>query len=159
MSQMRRRHLIGEILSRGPVASQDALLAALRAAGEEVTQATVSRDIRALGVVKGPSGYALPGDVPGVVSNGHAAARGLDELGRVLRQHVLRVLPAEALVVLRTAPGHASIVGAALDQSPPAGMVGSISGDDTVFIATSSRTSARTLGKALSALVGEERHS
>lgn len=152
MSRLRRRHLITDLLSRGPVASQEELLAALRRSGEEVTQATISRDIRALGIVKGPGGYTLPGAGGGV----GPVATGDAHLRETLRQHVLTITPAHALLVLRTAPGHASLVGAALDRHPPAQVVGTVCGDDTIFIATPDPQAARELATSLTTLMTED---
>ena len=112
------------------------LVRALQPRGASVTQATVSRDLAALGVVKARDGYYLPDTI---VAPG---SPGASELEVTLRQHTSSVRPASSLVVLRTAPGHAGLVGAALDRWPPAGTAGTIAGDDTVFIATTGADAA-----------------
>ncbi len=123
------------------MSSQEALARALEDAGEPVTQATISRDLAALGVVKGRTGYVLPSEA--------ARAGEGEDVGRALRRHATSVAQADALVVVRTAPGHAALVGDVLDRSPPAGCVGTIAGDDTVFVATPGRRDARALAALL----------
>jgi len=141
MDQSRRRRLITQILERGSVRSQEELAAILRAQGIDATQGTLSRDLRALGVVKGPLGYALAGSEYAHASNG----AGGSELEQVVREHVLHAEPAGNLVVLKTMAGHAQPVGLALDRRPPEGIVGTVAGDDTVFIAVRSPRSAARL--------------
>jgi len=127
--------------------SQEALVEALAEAGEPATQATVSRDLAAIGALKGPGGYRLP-DEPA-----SAPAAGSAELEAAVRRHVVRIDRADSLVVVRTAPGHAGLVGAALDRWPPEGMVGTVAGDDTIFIATPSSRAASALASTLSRML------
>jgi len=144
MPQQRRRALIADLLKRGGISSQEALAEALAARGEAATQATISRDLAALGVVKARDGYHLPGEAPQrATANGRVAS--------TLRGHGVDVQAAHSLVVVRTAPGHASVVADALDHSPPKECVGTIAGDDTVFIAAPSPTAAKRLAKELAA--------
>ncbi len=104
--------------------------------GVEVTQATVSRDLAAIGAIRGPQGYALPGE------GALLSVTSETELESTLRRHVVRIEVADALVVIRTAPGHAGLLGAAIDRRSPKGVVGTIAGDDTLFLATPSRSVA-----------------
>jgi transcriptional regulator of arginine metabolism len=138
MPRVARRRRIAELLRRRTIANQQELVERLSATGEHVTQATVSRDLRALGVAKGPSGYLLP-------ENGAASPADVEEI----RLNVLSIAVAGSLVVIRTPVGHANGVGVALDRLRPAGMVGCIAGDDTVFIATAGRDAARRLRREL----------
>lgn len=126
-----RRRMIGDWLRSERIASQEELVARLDAAGIAATQATVSRDLDELGAVKlrrdGRIAYALPGQVEA----GHAAAM----LDRLLAEWVSEIVPAAGLVVLRTPPGSANLVANALDAAALEGIVGTIAGDDTIFIA------------------------
>jgi transcriptional regulator of arginine metabolism len=135
-----RRHRIVHLVRNRAIGSQQELVELLEAEGESVTQATVSRDLRALGVTKGPSGY-LP---PEAVSGG-APVMGEDALSNA----IISITPADSLVVLRTVPGHAHAIGVLLDRMRPKGMVGCVAGDDTLFLATDSRVVARRLAANL----------
>ena len=137
MPRSRRHAVLIRILKDRPAATQEQIAAALHAAGEPVTQATVSRDLAAIGAVRGPGGYRLPGG-PGPVSR-------QDRLAPTIREHAVSVEPAASLVVIRTAPGHASVIASELDAARPVGMVGCVAGDDTVMIATPSARAAGAL--------------
>ncbi len=119
-----------ELLRTHTVSSQDQLRELLEREGFRVTQATLSRDLRAIGVVKGPGGYALAGDRGIVITDSVPAA-----LSEVLAQHVLRIEAAQQLVVIRTGAGHAQLVALAIDRSGEEGVLGTIAGDDTIFVA------------------------
>ncbi|USN99417.1 MAG: arginine repressor [Phycisphaeraceae bacterium] len=140
MSRARRHAVLSRILRDRPAATQEQIAAALNAAGEPVTQATVSRDLAAIGAVRGPGGYQLP-DLP--------APAGQRRLAPTFREHAVSVEPAANLVVVRTAPGHASVIASELDAARPAGMVGCVAGDDTVMIATPSAGDAAALTEHL----------
>jgi transcriptional regulator of arginine metabolism len=130
----RRRNLISEVLGRVPVASQERLAELLADRGVHTTQATLSRDLREMGVVKGPDGYVLPATPTPTETR---------DLGRTLRTYVLDANAGGTLVVLRTGPGHAQIVGLELDRAPPDGVLGTVAGDDTIFVATKSEAAAK----------------
>lgn len=133
----RRRRVIADLLSRRRVRSQEELRALLADRGLDVTQATLSRDLRALDVRKSPAGYHLP-DAPGPAPTPSSApdpASDADPLRRALGAYLLDARVGEGLVVLRTAPGHAQPLALALDRDPPAGVLGTIAGDDTIFVA------------------------
>ncbi|MFG0305503.1 MAG: arginine repressor [Phycisphaerales bacterium JB040] len=144
MPKARRHQLLTEVLKNGPVASQDELAEALAQAGEPATQTTISRDLKELGALKGPEGYTLPVTPTLSVSFQEAPVREAS-VGGVLANHILRVSQAASMVVLHTAPGHAPFVAAQLDAAPPAQAVGTIAGDDTIFIATESEQAAADL--------------
>lgn len=132
------------LLRRHSLTRQDELVTALREAGYEVTQATVSRDLDQLGAIKirrgGETRYTLPDQL--------GAARSDDGRLRSLFAEWVRVAePAANLVVLKTPPGSAHLVGVALDTAPPASVVGTISGDDTLFIACRSSAEAAALAE------------
>jgi len=143
MPKARRHQLLTEVLRKGPVPSQEDLAEVLAQAGETTTQATISRDLKAIGALKGPMGYTLPSPSfqPPPASlpyNGNAQ-------GTVFSTHIHRVARADSMVVLHTAPGHAPVVAAEIDKNPPAEAVGTIAGDDTIFIATPSAQAAGRL--------------
>lgn len=144
MNHRPRRHsLIAHLLRSQSVESQEHLQELLAAKGVHVAQATLSRDLRALGVVKGPSGYFLPDEVR------VAPIVGEGSLARTLNMFVRSVDVGGSLVVLRTGPGHAQIVALELDRSPPDNMMGTIAGDDTIFIASRSERRAQQLASWL----------
>lgn len=145
----RRHHRIAELLRRERIASQDALRERLGRDGIAVTQATLSRDLHELGVVKGPAGYVLP---QGAVPPGQGAAAG--SLGAALGASVSRVDHAGTLVVLHTGPGRAPLVALEIDRAPPSGVVGTVAGDDTVFIAVRSGGDAARLARDLRKAAG-----
>ena len=117
------------------MSSQAQLVALLADQGIEATQTTVSRDLEELGAVKvrlpgGETAYALP-ELPV-----HQIAPE-DHLRRVLGEWVVEVAHSGNLVVLRTPPGSAHVVGSALDRSGFDGVVGTVAGDDTVLVVAS----------------------
>jgi transcriptional regulator of arginine metabolism len=163
MPKAARHKLIRELIASERVASQEALVSLLAQRGETATQATVSRDLRDLGVLKGSTGYQLPSAVavgvasgygaatvearPPARSNGQAADRPplAEPLVSSLRRFLASAERAASLVVLKTSPGYASVIAVELDRLPPAGVVGTVAGDDTIFIATRSEESAAGL--------------
>ena len=140
MSAEARRSALAGIIRAERIASQGQLAARLGEAGFEVTQATVSRDLEALGAIRSKSGgqaaYLIP--EPG--------GSGLD---RILAEWVVAAEAAGNLVVVRTRPGSAHVVGAALDDARLDGIAGTIAGDDTLFIAIRDRHDPRQLAQRL----------
>ncbi len=132
MKQIRQR-MIGDLVAQRPVRTQQEIAAALRERGYRVTQATISRDIAELGLIKvvrdGAHVYALP---PRLVQ---ADPSGEERLRALLRDLPVEVSESGTLVVLRTLPGSAHSIAAALDRARWAGVAGSLAGDDTVLIA------------------------
>ena len=128
----RRQKAIAELIRGEPLASQEEVTGRLRALGFAVTQATVSRDLDRMGAVKVKRGgimtYALPDQI---ADSDWAAAR----LRRIVSEWVQSVEAAGNLLILRTPPGSAHLVGLALDQAKLAEVAGTISGDDTLFVA------------------------
>jgi transcriptional regulator of arginine metabolism len=131
-ARMRRQRVIADLIRAEALGSQEEVTARLAALGHAVTQATVSRDLDQLGAVKvkrgGSLSYALP-DQLGECD--WAAAR----LRRILAEWVQSVEAAGNLIVLKTPPGSAHLVGLAIDQARLAEVAGTISGDDTLFLA------------------------
>jgi len=129
----RRQQAIAELLRGSPLSSQDELADRLARLGFAVTQATISRDLEQMGAVKvrraGQPSYALPDEV-----RGPAGPR----LGTIFRDFVRSIETAANLVVIKTPPGSAHLIGVALDQSDLREIVGTICGDDTIFVACGS---------------------
>lgn len=134
----RKRHLkILELISTRAVRTQEELAEALTAQGWEVTQSSVSRDIAALRLVKVDGAYRRPPP--------RAARRDPDEQ-RVGEGVLTMETAGDALVVLHTPPGEANHVAVALDRLAWADVIGSIAGDDTIFLAVKdSRAQKRVL--------------
>jgi len=136
----RKRHLkILELISTRAVRTQEELADALAADGWQVTQSSVSRDIASLRLVK----------VDGVYRRAPASrARDPDELR--IAEGVLTAEPAgDALVVVHTPPGEANRVGIALDRLAWPEIVGTIAGDDTIFLAVSNQAAQRQVLRRL----------
>jgi transcriptional regulator of arginine metabolism len=131
-SRSQRQKAIAEIIRAEPLGSQEEVTCRLAAQGFAVTQATVSRDLEQLGAVKvkrgGLTSYALPDQM---ADSDWAAAR----LQRIFADWVQSVEAAGNLLVLRTPPGSAHLVGLALDQAKLPEVAGTICGDDTLFVA------------------------
>ncbi len=144
MKSQRLRDLY-RLLHEGRTASQEDLVRELRSAGHEVTQATVSRDLRAIGALKvrvnGALAYRLPDDVPSTAGSELTARN----LARVLNEFAVDIRAAGSLVVVSTPPGHAGAVGRALDLAPAGEVMGTLAGDDTIFVATADAGSAKRL--------------
>ncbi len=144
----RRQSAVLETIQRQPVRSQEQLRRLLRAGGFDVTQATLSRDIRELGVVKGGADGAYQAPVP-AAANGHAA-RSL--LSRAVGDYLTRVDQVQQLIVLRTGPGQAPLLGVALDGARLSEVGGTSAGDDTILIIAPDVRRARALKKRLEEL-------
>ncbi|HYL16172.1 MAG TPA: ArgR family transcriptional regulator [Terriglobales bacterium] len=127
MTKLARHKTILELMGNGPLASQEELQRALAKRGFKVGQATLSRDIHELGLVKTGEGYALPG------GNGTGDPT-LPPVSRLVREFVLDVRPAQNLLVIKTAVGSAQPVAAALDSESWPEVVGTIAGDDAILI-------------------------
>ena len=149
----RRRETIRRLIRERPVRSQGELARLLRAEGLAAAQPTLSRDIHELGLVKGAEGYRLPEAVSTALApaaESSVAARRLENVQRLIRQFVLSVEPAGSLVVLRTPPADAQPVAHAIDGSSIEGIIGTLAGDDTIFLATRSGDDAQELARGLS---------
>ena len=147
-----RQQAITELVARRPVRTQGELAAALRERGFRATQATISRDVADLGLIKqtrdGLLCYALPPRLAAAEPSGEERLRGL------LHDLPIEVHEAGLLLVVRTIPGSAHALAAALDRARWPEVVGSVAGDDTVFIAFRDRTALTRVRKRLLALAG-----
>ena len=124
--------MIADIVRGGGVASQEEVTARLAGRGLAVTQATVSRDLDQLGAIKVKRGGALAYALPDQIGDSDWSA---GRLGRILAEWVLSIEAAGPLIVVRTPPGSAHLVGVAIDQARLPEIAGTVSGDDTIFVA------------------------
>jgi transcriptional regulator of arginine metabolism len=147
LGKPQRQHRIAGILQAEAVTSQARLVELLAEVGVTATQATVSRDLDELGAVKvrvpgGETVYAIPEVAPD------------DHLRRVFSDWVVEVARSANLVVLRTPPGSAHVVGSALDRAGRPEVVGSVAGDDTVLVVVAEHADGAEVAMKLRALAG-----
>jgi transcriptional regulator of arginine metabolism len=140
MSKLTRHGVILELVKRGPLPSQDELRRTLAKHGFHVTQATLSRDIHRLGLVKMPQGYMLPPSARPVATTDGPPV--LPALQRLIREFVREVKEAQNLLVIKTATGAAQPVCAAWDAESWPEIVGTVAGDDTILIISPDRKTA-----------------
>lgn len=138
----RVRDLIA-ILRSERARSQRDIVEALRAHGHEVTQATVSRDLKEVGAARfridGELTYRLPDDaVPGITETQQGGFR------KAMDEFALSIRRSGTLLVVQTPPGHAPLLARSIDMSETPGLVGTIAGDDTIFVAFDTETRAAT---------------
>jgi transcriptional regulator of arginine metabolism len=152
MKQLRQR-AIRDLVDQRPLRTQGELAAALRERGFRTTQATISRDVAELGLVKssreGAQVYALP---PRLVE---AEISGEDRLRRLLHDLPVEIREAGLLLVVKTLPGSAHPIAAALDRARWPEVAGSIAGDDTVSVAVSDRAALQRVKRRLLHLAGD----
>ena len=136
MKQLRQR-AIRDLVEQRPIRTQQELAAALRERGFRTTQATISRDVADLGLVKasrdGTRAYAIPPRLR------EADTSGEDRIRTLLQDMPVEIREAGTMLVLKTLPGSAHPLAAALDRARWPEVAGSIAGDDTVFVAFSDR--------------------
>ena len=141
-----RQQTLLRLVGEKRLTTQQDVVRALRAAGFAATQATVSRDIVEIGLVKVPRDgahvYAPPAAVPW--------SGGLDRLRRFCEEYPVHGAVAGNLVILKTPPGTANALAIALDTSGFNDVIGTIAGDDTVFVAAHNPARARVINKRLS---------
>ncbi len=152
LAKHQRQHRVSRLLEQHAVASQAQLVELLAGDGVVATQATVSRDLDELGAIKvraagGDSVYAIP-ELP-------AQQRAPeDHLRRVFGEWVVEVAHSGSLVVLRTPPGSAHVVGSALDRAGLAHVLGTVAGDDTLLLVVAEAVPAATVAARLADLAG-----
>lgn len=152
LGKTQRQHRIGRILETHAVTSQTHLVELLEAEGVRATQATVSRDLEELGAVKvrvpgGETVYAVP-ELP------HEQRAPDDHLRRVFSDWVVDVAVSGNLVVLRTPPGSAHVVGSALDRTGLSSVIGTVAGDDTVLVVVAAASVGQDVAEHLAGLAG-----
>ena len=145
MNTQRRRIKILSLVQKGPVLSQTQLSQRLKGEGFQVAQATLSRDLRALNLVKTQNGYKLPEQL--------GAAKGdSNQQGLTILQFMIEAEAAGNLVVVRTHPGNAPPVARSLDTIGWKEILGTVAGDDTILVVTANATTARLIKRRLLAL-------
>ena len=138
MSKPIRHQQILEVIAHQSVLNQEALRRQLVHRGLRVTQATLSRDLKELGLLKTPHGYALPSAVG-------ASAPHLPPLNHLLKEFVTEIREAQNLLVLKTNVGSAQPVALALDTAQWKEIVGTVAGDDTILVISPTRKAAQHL--------------
>jgi transcriptional regulator of arginine metabolism len=148
MKTQRQRRIV-QLLRRRSVSSQEELARLLRKHGEQVTQATLSRDLEELGAVRtrenGRAVYRLPDEPPA----------GEDWLQHMLQEFMLEVEASGNLVVIKTPPGGANAVARALDNTGVKDVIGSVAGDDTIMVVCRDGVRGQTVARRLRALAGQ----
>ena len=135
-----RRRLVRELISAQTVSNQDQLRELLAEAGHRVTQATVSRDLDAVGAIKEPDGHGGGRYRLAAAPNEGPARRALDE---AVREFVQEVKTSGNLVVVSTPPGAAHLVASRVDAIEFEAVLGTVAGDDTVLIVADEAMGAR----------------
>jgi transcriptional regulator of arginine metabolism len=152
MTKTQRQHRIAQLLTSTWVPSQAHLVGLLRDEGIEATQATVSRDLVELGAVKvrgadGRRSLTLPAaSVPALAAPDH--------LRRVLSEWVVDVSSSGSIVVVKTPPGCAHVVASALDRGVLAATLGTVAGDDTIFVVVDERVGGAAVAAEVRAIAG-----
>jgi transcriptional regulator of arginine metabolism len=162
LGKPQRQHRIARLLEEQVISSQVQLVELLATEGLVLTQATVSRDLEELGAVKvrgphgGPAAYYIPEDGrPPLRPAEQAPAR----LVRLLRELLTSTDASGNLAVLRTPPGAAQFLASALDRSGLPEVVGTIAGDDTIFVVAREPLSGAKLAEKLSAWAGRDENN
>ena len=144
MNRAQRHHKILKAVSSAPILSQAELCHRLKEQGIQVTQATLSRDLRDLNLVKTPQGYKLP-EALNVSSSSQTPLH----LRQTLSQSMTEVVAAHNMVVVKTYPGNASSLALSLDRVGWRDIVGTVAGDDTILVVTPDAARARAVKRRL----------
>jgi len=149
-----RREAVRQLVATGRFHTQSEIVEALAARGFSAPQATVSRDLAALGALRGSRrggvAYLLPDDVLGAGASPEPT--GLGRLRRLLGDLPLIIDAAPPLLVLRTSPGAAHVIASAMDLTFLPGVVGTVAGDDTIFVACRTEDALNDLRARLESL-------
>ncbi|MBC7324749.1 MAG: arginine repressor [Moorella sp. (in: Bacteria)] len=142
MKKARRQQMILEIITGTPVTTQEQLAKELRKRGLEITQATISRDIKELGLIKVATGdnfyrYAPPPAQPAVNVYGR--------LQRLFEDSVIKIDDSENLILIRTLPGSAHAVASCLDNLAWPEIIGTVAGDDTILVIVKPKEAVATV--------------
>ncbi len=149
MKKAARHARIRDIIGRQAIETQDELAEALRQMHIDVTQATVSRDIKELMLIKVPIGdgryrYAYPASKDALFSN--------KRMERLFQDSVTGMDFSENIIVVKTLPGTANAVASALDHAGWPDILGTVAGDDSILVVVKPKEAARTVMKKLEAL-------
>ena len=149
----RRLRILADLIRGGTVASQEEATAKLKAAGFAVTQATVSRDLESLGAVKLKRGGVLSYSLPDQLGAGDWSTGRLE---RLMGEFVLSIEAAGQMIILKTPPGSAHLVASALDQARLPDVAGTVSGDDTMFVALRDGVDVRSALGRFARMAGQD---
>jgi transcriptional regulator of arginine metabolism len=145
-----RLEVLRELLREGTLSTQEELREKLEKSRFAVTQSTVSRDLRKIGAIKaidaeGRTVYQLPEEFEAIVAP--VAPGKLGELIREIQNNGM-------MIVIHTTPGSASLIASHLDHYRPGGILGTLAGDDTIFVAPASARAMRSTLKAIETSMG-----
>ncbi len=143
--KVRRQSIIRKLVAGDELRNQQELQVRLRDEGIEATQSTLSRDLREIGVLRGRDGYRLP------AADGSALSSD-SRLHAAIRRELVGVDVGGTLVVLHTPSGHGNALAIEIDAGQLEGALGTIAGDDTIFIAARSEAAAQRIAKRLRAI-------
>ncbi|MBK5288265.1 MAG: arginine repressor [Acidimicrobiia bacterium] len=152
LGKPQRQHRIARLLEEQAISSQGQIVEMLASEGVVATQATVSRDLEDLGAVKvripgGAMAYAVP-------EHSKDATSPDDFLRRVMGEFVVDVAHSGNLVVLRTPPGSAHVIGSALDRAGYPDVLGNVAGDDTLILICAEHVGGADVAARLAGLAG-----
>ena len=152
LGKPQRQHRIARLLEEQAISSQGQIVEMLASEGVVATQATVSRDLEDLAAVKvripgGATAYAIP-------EHSKDAASPDDHLRRVMGEFVVDVAHSANLVVLRTSPGSAHVIGSALDRAGYPDVLGTVAGDDTLILVCADNVGGADVAARLAGLAG-----
>ena len=152
LGKPQHQHRIARLLEEQAVSSQPQLIKLLASDGVIATQATVSRDLEELGAVK----VRIPGGTMAYAIPEHAKERIApdDHLRRVMGEFVVEVAHSGNIVVLRTPPGSAHVIGSALDRAGLPDVLGTVAGDDTLLVVCSEHVGGAQVASQLASLAG-----
>lgn len=156
----RRQKALAELIRTETLGSQEDVTSRLAALGHLATQATVSRDLDSLGAVKVKRGGALRYTLPDAGAADYQAADFQNKrMERIVAEWVRSVEAAGNLLVLKTPPGSAHLVGLVIDQAALPEFAGTISGDDTLFVALRDGVVAGEMASRLRRMAGQQEHA
>lgn len=146
-----RSKKILEIIKEKDISTQEELVQELRKSGFSVTQATVSRDIKELGLIKVPGGagvsrYTLPGETVNTWND--------DRLKRLFKSSVISMDSSENLIIIKTLPGEAQGVASAVDNAQWPEIIGTVAGDDTILVVTKPKKLTHVVMRKFASLTG-----
>lgn len=147
----RRQIKIQEIITKEAIHTQEELAEHLREAGYDVTQATVSRDIKEMGLIKVPTPdddyrYAIPGSAQTINS--------LERLKRRMQETVVNVDDSENLIVIRTISGNAQALADLIDKGNWKEIIGTVAGDDTILLVIKPLSAVAEVRKRITDIMG-----
>lgn len=159
MSRRLREQAILEVIKEAVVQNQAQLVEHLAGRGFPATQATVSRDIKRLGLIKRPARrggyrYASPESFANAAAVGGRRERGTKELRHACEQFLTKIDDGDSLLVLRTLTGRANALAVAIDECGIDEVVGTLAGDDTVLLVMREKSDRETVRELLEKLAG-----